>query len=360
MTNRYSFMKLQLDKNAPSTDYDRPTLGKELKEGYFRIPESKTVEHVTREYLISVLTYVRQYLEKKLGKFLTESTRVEFWLTKPIASGDQAQHAMAKLAKEAAERAGFGDDIAKAAGFAENGAENFFGLVEDSVAGLTANLLETNVTTDYALQPGDRILHNPEFEKLGSEKGIGSTFMKDFEGHKQEFEKVSTKRMTLRLDMKNGKKSKFYRPDGKVILSGEDMEWIFKSTINQIKEALSQQLKEARELGGKEVKVNIDSMPPRYAINGLRILLSWNAVARGAVAYGLGKSKITKRLTQNHYGIDCSLPFNKDLDSESEKYYAGWDKKKEKPLCRNCISWVVDMGSVKALLFFNLGQLRES
>ena len=60
--------------------------------------------------------------------------------------------------------------------------------------------------------------NNPEFTKLGPKKAIGSTFMRDFEYHKQEFGKMSSNRMTMRLDMENGKKSKFYKPDGRVIL----------------------------------------------------------------------------------------------------------------------------------------------
>lgn len=152
MKNRCTFMKLQIDKNAPPTDYDRTALRKELQEGYFRLPESHTVATATKEYLTCVLKHVRQHLKKKLGSFFTNSTRVEFWFTKPIASGDQAQREIARLAQEAAVDAGFSEDIAKAAGFAENEAKNFFGLVEDTVAGLTANLLETNLTTDYTLQ----------------------------------------------------------------------------------------------------------------------------------------------------------------------------------------------------------------
>lgn len=410
MTNRYSFMKLHLDKNAPSTDYNRAKHGEELQNGYFRIPESKKIEHVTREYLISVLAYTKRVLEDKFGKFFTNSTRVEFWLTKPVASGDQAQHAVAKLAKEAAVRAGFAEDVAKAAGFADNGAENFFGLVEESVAALTANLLETDVSDDYTVESGDKILvcdcgggqvdigvytlvnrkntfefeqvtvaqgpkvgaahidrklhelmaeANPEFMKLGPEKEVGSKFMQDFENQKREFGKPSSKRITLRLDMKDGERSQFYRLDGRVILSDEDMKWMFKSTIKQIKEALSAQFNEANKLSGGKIKVLAvvgglgDSPYLKSTLKawcdlnkiGLRIPKdSWNAVARGAVAYGLGKSKITKRLTQNHYGIECSLPFDPNLDHESEKIYSSWDTEQKYPLCGNCISWIVEMG----------------
>lgn len=138
-------MKLHLDKNAPPAEYDKKSHGKSLKSGYFRLPEGTEVKTVTREYLVKVLAYTREFLEKKFKKVVLEATRVEFWISKPIASGDEAQHAVAKLAKEAAIQAGFAEDLARAAGFADNGAQNFFGLVEESVAGLTANLRETIV-----------------------------------------------------------------------------------------------------------------------------------------------------------------------------------------------------------------------
>ena len=145
-------MKLHLDKNAPPTTYDKAIHKENLENGYFKLPKTKEIEVVSLEYLTNVLTYAREYLEEELGKFVVESTRVEFWITKSTSSGDQAQHTTAKLAKEAAIKAGFAEEAARKAGFADNGAVNFFGFVEESVAAVTANLLETGLYSGDAIE----------------------------------------------------------------------------------------------------------------------------------------------------------------------------------------------------------------
>ncbi|KAF2175438.1 actin-like ATPase domain-containing protein [Zopfia rhizophila CBS 207.26] len=411
MRNRYSFMKLHLDKNAPPATYDKPNHEDNLENGYFRLPKEKEIEVVTREYLIKVLTYTREFLEGELGKFVMESTRIEFWITKPTASGDQAQLMVAKLAKEAVIQAGFAEDVARRAGFADNGAENFFGLVEESVAAVTANLLETTLSPEDEIKTGskmlvcdcgggqvdiavykvakieptleleqvtvaqgpkvgaahiDRKLHelmkkdNEEFGKLGSEKEIGSHFMKDFEKHKREFGGESSntlkKSKTLRLGMRNAKKSKFYKTDGRVVLKEEQIKWMFKSTVRQIVASLKEQIEDANKLsrgrirdlalvGGLGDSPYLRSILQKWCSeNGVRLRTledSWGAVARGAVAYGLGLVKLTKRLTQNHYGIKCRKKFLKDSDHEDDKVEVGY---RPYTLCRNCVDWIVEMG----------------
>lgn len=71
----------------------------------------------------------------------------------------------------------------------------------------------------------DRRLHelmamnHPEFNDLGPLKQTSSQFMQDFENHKRAFRKEgSSSPMSLRLDMRNGKRSKLYKTDGRVVL----------------------------------------------------------------------------------------------------------------------------------------------
>lgn len=79
------------------------------------------------------------------------------------------------------------------------------------------------------------------------------------------------------------------------------------------------------------------------------ILISWNAVAKGAVAYGLSIARVTKRLTQNHYGIGCVLKFDPTTDGKDEVFYFPSDSEKKKPYCKRCVSWIVNMVRISVL-----------
>ena len=78
----------------------------------------------------------------------------------------------------------------------------------------------------------------------------------------------------------------------------------------------------------------------RYRISVMAVLMlkSWGAVAKGAVAYGLGAAKVTKRLIQSHYGIGCAKPFQLLDDDVADIWlYRGTQ------YCRNCVDWIVPM-----------------
>jgi molecular chaperone DnaK (HSP70) len=107
----YSWIKLLLDENANSSEYDSPHLQDKIGNGLMKVPAGKTGEEVAADYLRCLYKHLIARLEKVNGAAIMQETPICFWFTHPATWTDEAIYRTEQAAKAAGFCSRRGDEL---------------------------------------------------------------------------------------------------------------------------------------------------------------------------------------------------------------------------------------------------------
>ncbi|KAJ9641155.1 hypothetical protein H2204_002833 [Knufia peltigerae] len=287
------WFKLLLDAKFKRTDFDDARLSMALGSRIMRLPENKSAQRVSSDFLRYLYRHLLQAIELELGPTLVEQTIFRFVITHPATWSNAARQAT----RQAAEGAGFGsrmgDDIVM---IAEPEAAAICAITETNSKFHTEPFQEQNTCTmivdigggtidgctyrivrtqplrleEAAVGEGakaggtsvDRSLHEfmhhcfgIAFESLPVEKvGAGSKFMEAFEilkrqftGDFDEYTRYELPLKMCKLDKTDGRVTNHYDFDeDTVMLTGEEMEEFFETMLESTFDLIRNQLQKTK------------------------------------------------------------------------------------------------------------------
>lgn len=108
----YGWFKLLLDDTTKPQDLDDPLLRQCAGQGLLKLPEGKTAEQVTTEYLQFLYLHLMKCLENTIGEMTVQETPITFQLTLPATWSPAARDSTRRAAKEAGFESRQGDELA--------------------------------------------------------------------------------------------------------------------------------------------------------------------------------------------------------------------------------------------------------
>ncbi|KAL4988050.1 hypothetical protein BDW68DRAFT_197008 [Aspergillus falconensis] len=355
LVDRYQWFKLGLDESNPLVS--TKSWG------------DKTPDQLTEDYLSSIYKHIMYTLEQKLGAALLRTIPMEFSLTVPAiwteAAKDKTLKAWKKATGDAKEQVvSLVSEPEAAAIYAIHGLDphglnvgdsfvlcdaggGTVDLISYKIIALTPILQVEEVTAGTGGPCGSTFLNRrfADFltRKLGREEGWDDEVLQEAV---ERFDSIIKKQYSPTIDGTSGyvipvpglsNNSALNIRRGKIIISPEEMHFIFEPLIlkvikyvqDQISACGNTEIRAVLLVGGFGQNSYLKERL-RDALKSVEVLQppnAWTAVVRGAVMMGLSRTKalrtvdVVSRKARKHYGIELHTPFRAEKHDESKKYW---------------------------------------
>ncbi|KIW19726.1 hypothetical protein PV08_00300 [Exophiala spinifera] len=378
------WFKLLLDGKFKREDFDDPRLNTALGSKVMHIPEGKTAQTVSTDFLRNMYRHLLQAIELELGPTLVEQTSFRFVITTPATWSNAARQATRKAAEDAGFGSRMGDEILM---IAEPEAAAICAITQTNSKFHTAPFQQNTCTMVVDIGGGtidtctyriarmqplrleeacvgegakaggtsvDRSLlefmlycFGIAFEALPVEKvGAGSKFMEAFEILKRQFTgdfdddaRFELPLKMSKLDKADLKVTKHYDFDeDTVVLTGEEIKDMFETTLQKTFELIRNQLRKTQTANEPRVEKIIlcggmGSSP--YVQKRIRDFVNemleedielivparpWSAICRGAVISALEKNVVASRNCREHLGFSVHEKFDSSKHLDSDRF----------------------------------------
>ncbi|KAI5364531.1 Putative Heat shock protein 70 family [Septoria linicola] len=400
----FAWMKLLLDP-ASATKYDDPDLAQSEGSGVLTKPIYKTPVQICADFLTEIAGLAHEHLVGRLGPELLAATPMEFWFTVPAVWSEKAKADTLLAARKAAKQSQLPCLAGSQVFLIREPEAAAVATLTDITRGNSQQQIKIGEsimvvdcgggTVDITTYVIDAISPKLAFKELlvGAGGKCGSTYidrqfikwmertfgdaytglpwhmrgpssrlMQEFETVKRNFGKANTKRkpyQRISCFMAEATESMYYQDDGFVKIYQSDLEAMFEPVVSKIVDLLQSQLDaEQRQAGHVTIKTML-------LVGGFgdseylkTILRQWGiernirlftppkpqtAIVKGAALSGVLNLQPTSRRSRMHYGWTYSVPFDKMVHHNDDRFISRWDGSL---LARGNMSWELEKGDL--------------